>query len=130
MKKFCGGSDFKTLYYNFVTRDTSGKLFLMEEYRTESINIGAGVTIFIEKATSFLLNILKDWQNKKPHVLIGDITLFTETLEKRQKRNIKDKIKKAKKKFEKTHRIAIQLHNILREQQKLKKNTVKQKQNR
>lgn len=120
MKNHSGGVDFKSLYYNFITRDTSRKLFLMEDYQTESMQIGAGATIFIEKATSFLLNSLKDWHDEKPHVLIGDIPMFLRTIDKRQKRNIQDKIQKGRQKFEKTHRIAIQLHNILREQQALK----------
>lgn len=122
MKKYCGGVSFKTLYYNFITRETSGKLFLMEDYLTESMQIGAGATIFIEKATSFLLNTLKDWHDKKPHVLIGDISMFRKTIDKRQKKHIQNKIEKGKQKFEKTHRIAIQLHNVLRKQQKIKFN--------
>lgn len=119
MKKYYGGSDFKTLYYNFITRDASGKLFLMEDYEAESMRIGAGTTVFIEKATSFLLNILKDWKDEKPHVLIGDISMLFSLVDAHQKQNIQNKIKRGKEKFEKTHRMVIQLHNILREQQKL-----------
>ena len=103
MKNHSGGVDFKSLYYNFITRDTSGKLFVMEDYKTESMQIGAGATIFIEKATSFLLNILKDWHDEKPQVLVGDVSMFLKTIDERQKKNIQYKIQKGKQKFEKTH---------------------------
>lgn len=121
MKKYSGGAGFKTLYYEFVTRDTTGKLFVMEDYETESMQIGAGATIFIEKASSFLLNALKDRYSERPHVLIGDIPVFLKTVDEREKKYIQDKIQKGKQKFEKTHKIALQLHNILREQQQIKR---------
>ncbi|MFY0602948.1 MAG: hypothetical protein JXQ93_03295 [Flavobacteriaceae bacterium] len=121
MKKYCGGADFKTLYYNFTTRDISGKLFTMEEYETESLQIGAGVTIFIGKAESFLLNILKDWYDEKPHALIGDIPMFFNTVFEREKNFIKDKIQRGKERFERIPKVSLQLHNILREHQGLNK---------
>ena len=130
MKKYSGGAGFKTLYYEFVTRDTTGKLFVMEDYETESMQIGAGATIFIEKASSFLLNALKDrysdalelfYSFLSAHVLIGDIPVFLKTVDEREKKYIQDKIQKGKQKFEKTHKIALQLHNILREQQQIKR---------
>ena len=119
MKTYCGRTDFKTLYYNFIIRDTSGKLFLMEDYQTESMHLGSGATIFIEKTTSFLLNTIKDWYDEKPQVLIGDIPMLEETIKERQKKNIQYKIQKGKHKFNNTHKVALQLHNILRKQQKL-----------
>lgn len=121
MKKYCGGADFKTLYYNFITRNTSGRIFIMEDYQTESVQIGAGATIIIEKAESFLLNILKDWHDKRPHALIGDIPMFFNTISQREKKFIKDKILKGKEKFERIPKVALQLHNILREHQGLNK---------
>lgn len=115
MKKYCGEADFKTLYHNFITSDVSGKLFIMTEYETESVQIGAGVTIFIEKAESFLLNILNEWYLDNPHVIIGDIQMFFKTLHKNEKTRIKRTIKEGKERFEKMPKVALQLHNILRE---------------
>ncbi len=121
MKKYSGGANFRTLYYQFVTRGTKGKLFVMEDYETESIQIGAGATIFLERTSSFLLNALKDLYRKNQCVLIGDISALLKTVDERERKHIQDKIQKGKQKFEKTHKIALQLHNILREQRQLKR---------
>jgi len=121
MKKYCGGADFKTLYHNFITDDTSEKVFVMSDYKTESVELGAGATIHLKKAEPFLLNIIKDWFLKNPHVLIGDIPSFLKMIDNYEKKYIKDRIKRGKEKFERVPKVALQLHNILRKQQGIKR---------
>ena len=120
MKKY-GKTGFKALYHHFIDNDITGKLFVLEDYETESLQIGAGATIFIEKAESLLLNILKGWHNEKPYVLIGDIPMFFNTVFEHEKNFIKGKIQRGKEKFERIPKVALQLHNILREQQSVNK---------
>lgn len=118
MKKYCGGGNFQSLYNHFITRDFKGKIFVMEDYHTESLQIGAGATLLIEKAESFLLEVLKEWYQKKPCVLIGDIPLLFQTVKKRRTACIKHTIQKGRQKFERVPILILQLHNILREQGK------------
>lgn len=115
MTKFYGGTDFKILHHNFLNRDTSGKIFMIKSYESESVCWGKGAIIHLYEAESFLLNIIYDWYCNHPEGIIGDIKLLHNLVDKHERLEISRKIRKSHHNFNKRKKRMLSLHNILRE---------------
>lgn len=119
MAKYCGGRDFGRLYYNFISNDVTGKIFMMDTYSSDSIKVGQGATILLHKANPYLLHIVMDWYLERKYGIIGDFKTLVKIIEKNEKRHTKKRITSAKKRHKSTFKMMMQLHNILRKQQNI-----------
>lgn len=126
MTKFYGGTDFKILHHNFLNGDTTGKIFMMESYETESVSWGKGAIIHLHKATPFLLNVIFEWLQDIPKGIIGDIQLLHDLVERYERWEVSKKIKRSHCSFNKRKKRMLSLHNILREHKSSRKFNVKE----
>lgn len=120
MMDFWGEKAFEALHNQFVSNNSSGKIFMMKQYEKEDTFLGRGVTILLRKATDFMLTLLKEQYILDPNSMIGDIELlFALVKENRekilQKHNAKRKLTKKL-----AYKNKLQLHNVLRKQRSLK----------
>lgn len=115
MTNFYGGADFKILHYNFINGDTSGKIFMLKGYESESASWGKGALIHLYKADPFLLNIILEWSSNNPNGFIGDKKSLFYLTNKNETCETSKKIKKSHYNFNKRKKRMLSLHNILRE---------------
>ncbi len=125
MTTFYGGTDFNTLYFNFINGDTFGKIFMMKSYETESVHWGKGAVLNLYQATPFLLNIIFEWSFENPKGFIGDVETFYKLIHENGKREIKKIIQNSHHSFKTKTKRMLSLRNILRKQKSFRKKKVK-----
>ena len=120
MMDFWGEKAFETLNNEFVSNNSSGKIFIMKQYQNEDTFLGRGVTILLRKTTDFMLTLLKEQYILDPSYMIGDIELLF-LLVKRNREKILQKHNTKRKLTKKSaYKNKLQLHNVLRKQRNLK----------
>ena len=76
MMDFWGAPSFDSLYQEFITGNTGGKIFIMKEFKSGDTSFGRGATVLLGKANGFLLSVLKEQYLKDNSFMIGDIELL------------------------------------------------------
>ncbi|WP_431167669.1 hypothetical protein [Tenacibaculum halocynthiae] len=115
-----GKKDFKTLYNEFKTNPSGGKIFMMRKNESEDTLLDKGVTILLKKASLFILNILKELYLKDSTHIIGDINLLLSLVDQRRKIAFQKLKNQKATMLAKASKRRIQLHTILRRQRSLK----------
>jgi hypothetical protein len=76
MMDFWGAPSFDSLYQEFITGSTGGKIFIMKEFKSGDTSLGKGATVLLDKANGFLLSVLQEQYLKDNSFMIGDIELL------------------------------------------------------
>ncbi|MGY0408691.1 MAG: hypothetical protein ACWIPJ_10125 [Polaribacter sp.] len=114
-----GTKDFQTLYKDFRTNSSRGKIFMMKDYECEDTVIGKGVTVLLRKASLVILGVLKELYIKDSSYMIGNIGLLFALVDQRKKKAIQQLKNQKEKMLAKSSKQRIQLHSILRKQKSL-----------
>ncbi len=120
MLDFWGEKNFNSLHNEFISNFSGGKIFMMKKLENEETILGKGATIFLRKATGFILNILKEQYVIDPKSMIGDIDLLFNLVKLNTKKVLKKYNDKRNLNKISAYRNRLQLHNILRKQRSLK----------
>jgi hypothetical protein len=73
-----------------------------------------------EKGHPFLLSVIKDWFIQNPKGLIGDVQALLKVKGEEEEYEIEERIRKSKRASQR-QRCKIELHNILRKQNRIQK---------
>lgn len=120
MMDFWEAPKFDDLYRNFITGSTGGKIFMMKRLEKGDTILGKGAVILLQKATPFLLTILKEYYINDRDAMIGDIEMLLHLVESRQIYELKKRNQKRIQHSIKVTKTKMQLHNILRQQKSVK----------
>ncbi|MDG1315021.1 MAG: hypothetical protein P8P29_05810 [Flavobacteriaceae bacterium] len=118
---------FDDLYRNFIVGSTGGKIFMMKKLEKGETLLGKGVVILLQKATPFLLTVLKEQYLIDKDVMIGDITMLLQLVNQQQVYDLKKRNQKRINNSIRVPKTKLQLHNILRQQKSLNPKKIQMK---
>ncbi|WP_440880083.1 hypothetical protein [Tenacibaculum sp. C7A-26P2] len=120
MIDYWSAPSFDDLYQDFITGSIGGKIFMMKKFEKEDTILGKGAVILLQKATSFLLALLKEQYLIDKNAMIGDIKMLLALVEQQKIKELKQRNKKRTQNRIKTQKTKIQLYNILRKHKRIK----------
>ena len=118
---------FDDLYRNFIEGSTGGKIFMMKKLEKGETLLGKGVVILLQKATPFILAVLKEQYLIDKDVIIGDITMLLQLVNQQQVYDLKKRNQKRINSSIRVPKTKLQLHNILRQQKSLNSKKIQMK---
>lgn len=120
MIDYWSAPSFDDLYQDFITGSTGGKIFMMKKFEKEDTILGKGAVILLQKATPFLLALLKEQYLIDKNAMIGDIEMLLALVKQEKIKELKQRNQKRTQNRIKTQKTKMQLHNILRKHKRIK----------
>lgn len=120
MMDFWDAPSFDSLYQEFITGSTGGKIFIMKKFQNGEASLGKGVTVLLEKANGFLLSVLQEQYLKDSSYMIGDIELLSKLADENDQALIDYYNQERIKNVIKAPKRQRQLYSIMRKHKSLK----------